>query len=112
MAPLLHLSEIDVVLSRASAVKGHCILLTEVLGEKLRGVVDHVLTLPSSQGLTVSENMALLLVLDALILGVAVSQPDRARATWDVINEVRGAFSTGSVGLRRLDVATQDEDQA
>lgn len=111
LAPLLHLHEIDVVLSRASAVGAHCILITEVLGEKLRAMVDHVLTLPSSQRFTVSENLALLLVLDALLLGVAVSNPDRARSTWEVINEVRGAFSTGSVGPHRLGVVTSPQEQ-
>jgi DNA-binding MurR/RpiR family transcriptional regulator len=109
LAPLLHLSEIDVVLNRASVVGARCILITEVLGEKLRGMVDHVLTLPSSQRFTISENLALLLVLDALLLGVAVSNPDRARSTWEVINSVRGAFSTEAIGSRRLGPATSGD---
>jgi DNA-binding MurR/RpiR family transcriptional regulator len=97
LAPLLHVSEIDVVLARASTVGAHCVLVTEVLGEKLRGMVDHVLTMPSSLRFTVSEILAPSVVLDALLLGVAVSKPDRARSTWEVINGLRGAFSTGSV---------------
>lgn len=111
LAPLLHLSEIDVVLARASAVAARSILVTEILGEKLRGIVDHVLTMPSSKRYSVSEILAPMVVLDALLLGVATSKPDRARATWKVINELRGAFSTGSVVRPRLAESIKQDDK-
>lgn len=96
LAPLVHLQEIDVVLTRASAIGASCILVTETLGEKLREKVERVLSMPSSLRFTASEMIAPLVVLDAILLGVAASKPDRARSTWEVINELRRAFSTGS----------------
>ena len=110
IAPLLHLNEVDVVLERASNAGIPCILITEILGEKLRGMVNHVLTLPSSLRYTASEMLAPVLALDALLLAIAVSEPDRARSTWAVINDVRGAFSTGSVARPNLDSGAGKSD--
>lgn len=107
LAPLVHLQEIDVVLTRASTVGVRCILVTESLGEKLREKVERVLSMPSSLRFTAGEMLAPLVVLDAILLGIAASKPDRARSTWEIITELRRAFSTGSFTKPHLDMATE-----
>ncbi|AQY01847.1 MurR/RpiR family transcriptional regulator [Microbacterium foliorum] len=97
LAPLLHVHEIDVTLDRAAQGGIPTILITEILGEKLKKRVTRVLNVAPSLRLNVSGMIGIIAVLDALILALASLNPDRARATWERINALRGEFKTRSI---------------
>lgn len=97
LAPLLHVHEIDVTLDRAAQGGIPIILITEILGEKLKDRVSHVLNVAPSLRLNVSGMIGIIAVLDALILALASVNPERARNSWERINALRGEFETRSI---------------
>jgi len=96
LAPLLHVHEIDVTLDTANSAGAKSVLVTALLGEKLRDRVTHVLTMASPGQSAVGEFVAQVAILDALILGIASNQPDRARDSWNRINALRKDFATSA----------------
>jgi len=97
LAPLLHVREIDITLEAATAAQARTVLITELLSEKLRSRVAHVLITASSQRSTASEVVGLVTIIDALLLGVAATNPESAHARWTSINNFRSKFSTAAV---------------
>lgn len=92
LAPLRHVHEIDVALAHAEMVGASSILVSEALGEKLRGHVTCVLETGSSQHRLANETIAPMAIIDALLLGVASVDPDVSLASWSAINDLRSAL--------------------
>lgn len=99
LAPILHAREIDVVLECAYNVGATRILASELLGEKLRESVDHVLSTASSRRRTANDSVGLIVLLDALLLGVAAANQDRALRSWAAINQLRATLTGGTNDL-------------
>jgi DNA-binding MurR/RpiR family transcriptional regulator len=92
IAPLWHVNEIDVALKRASNVGAKTILISELLGEKLRHRFDCVLTTASSRHGTAEPSVPVVVILDALLLGVASSNSEQALESWTVMNKLRSSL--------------------
>jgi len=92
IAPLAHVREIDVALDRAAEVNARVVLITELLGERLRHRVEHVLTTASSRRRTASHAVSTIVLIDALVLGVAAAAPERALDTWESIKAMWSAL--------------------
>ncbi|MGI9001876.1 MAG: MurR/RpiR family transcriptional regulator [Pseudonocardia sp.] len=99
LAPLRHLREIDVALDRARAVGARTVLVSELLAEKLRGHVDQAIVTANSRGRVANESLALMVILDAMLLGVSASQPDESLSSWERINELRAALTGQDIDL-------------
>jgi DNA-binding MurR/RpiR family transcriptional regulator len=90
---------IDVLLDRADAVGAAVVLLTDTVNRRLVGRVE--IALQSGRGVPglFASHATTLVVLEALVLGVAASQRPVAEASLEMLNSLRAALAG-----RKLDV--------
>ncbi|WP_231644686.1 MurR/RpiR family transcriptional regulator [Sciscionella sediminilitoris] len=89
-APGRMLAELEVILEHAHRVGAKVVLVSDALAARIGDRVDHALTaVHSGSGLT-GECLASVLLTDALVLGVAARDQDRATAASDLLTALRG----------------------
>ncbi|GAA3583629.1 MurR/RpiR family transcriptional regulator [Amycolatopsis ultiminotia] len=99
VAPLRHVREHDVAISEASRIGCPIVLITEVLASHFADRVDTVLVAPSTENLLPSTQIGHLLIVDALLLSVAATDPDRALDGWKATNRLRGELVDGNLDV-------------
>jgi DNA-binding MurR/RpiR family transcriptional regulator len=99
LAPLRFLTEIRVAINHATAIGATTVLITETLGERLANDVTVVLNTAGSRHRLVSETVATIAVLDALLLGVATTSADRALNHWATLNQLRADLAGTQMDL-------------
>ncbi|WP_168211233.1 MurR/RpiR family transcriptional regulator [Actinosynnema sp. ALI-1.44] len=99
VAPLRHVREHDVAISEAARIGCPVILITEVLASHFADRVAAVLVAPSTEDLLPSTQIGHLLIVDALLLGVAATDPDRALDGWKTTNRLRADIVDGNVDV-------------
>jgi DNA-binding MurR/RpiR family transcriptional regulator len=99
VAPLRHVREHDVAISEALRIGCPIVLITEVLASHFADRVDTVLVTPSTEKLLPSSLIAQLLLVDALLLAVSATDPDRALDGWKTTNRLRTELVEGSLDV-------------
>ncbi|MBB4688348.1 MurR/RpiR family transcriptional regulator [Amycolatopsis jiangsuensis] len=99
IAPLRHVREHDVAISEAKRAGCPIVLVTEVLASHFADRVDTVLVAPSTEDMLPSTLLGHLLILDALLLAVAATDPDRALDGWKTTNRLRGELVDGNLDV-------------
>ena len=89
IAPIRHFREIDVVIDHARSVGARVVFISETLGLSVRDRVDVVLQAPQSNFGPAGFVQVPMALADALVLEIASRHPDRAAATWRLVNELR-----------------------
>ncbi|MFD2419816.1 MurR/RpiR family transcriptional regulator [Amycolatopsis pigmentata] len=99
IAPLRHVREHDVAIAEAGRIGCPVVLITEVLDSHFADRVDAVLATPSTEKLLAGTQIAHLLLVDALLLAVAATDPDRALDGWKTTNRLRGEIVDGNLDV-------------
>lgn len=99
VAPLRHVREHDVAISEALRIGCPVVLITEVLASHFADRVDTVLVTPSTENVLPSSLVAQLLLVDALLLAVSATDPDRALDGWKTTNRLRTELVEGSLDV-------------
>jgi DNA-binding MurR/RpiR family transcriptional regulator len=99
VAPLRHVREHDVAISEALRIGCPIVLITEMLASHFADRVDTVLVTPSTEKLLPSGLIAQLLLVDALLLAVSATDPDRALDGWKTTNRLRTELVEGSLDV-------------
>ncbi|WP_165401499.1 MurR/RpiR family transcriptional regulator [Herbihabitans rhizosphaerae] len=99
IAPLRHVREQDVAISEAARIGCPVVLITEMLASHFADRVATVLVTPSTDDLLPGPEIANLLLVDALILGVAAADPDRALDSWKTTNRLRADIVGGNLDV-------------
>lgn len=94
-APLRRFREIDVVVAHARTVGASTLLVTQELGEEMRGEVDVVLDTPQTTVTAAGENFVDLLFANALTLELARRDKVGAVAARQLLNKLRAEIVTG-----------------
>lgn len=102
LAPLRFLNEIQVAINHATTIGATTVLVTETLGERLANDVTVVLNIASSRHRLVSETVATIAVLDALLLGVATASAEHALEHWTTLNQLRAELAGAQMDLPLL----------
>lgn len=87
-------AELEVTLHHAAELGARAVLLTDTLGEALRGRTDVVLSVPTGSPETYGGQSMILIVLEALTMAVGAQNQQRAMATFDKRNQLREASDT------------------
>ncbi|WP_328609729.1 MurR/RpiR family transcriptional regulator [Amycolatopsis sp. NBC_00345] len=95
IAPLRHVREHDVAISEAARIGCPIVLITEVLASHFADRVDTILVTPSTENLLPSAHIGHLLLVDALLLSVAATEPDQALDSWKTTNRLRAEIVDG-----------------
>ncbi|MGW3955337.1 MurR/RpiR family transcriptional regulator [Streptomyces sp. NPDC004752] len=90
IAPLRHFREIDVVIDHARSVGARVVFMSEALGMSVRDRVDVVLQTPQTNFGPASPVFVAMALAQALTLEIAARHPERAVATTQLVNELRG----------------------
>jgi DNA-binding MurR/RpiR family transcriptional regulator len=99
IAPLRHVREHDVAISEALRVGCPIVLITEMLASHFADRVDTVLVTPSTEHVLPSGLVSQLLLVDALLLAVSATDPDRALDGWKATNRLRTELVEGSLDV-------------
>ncbi|MFJ1758691.1 MurR/RpiR family transcriptional regulator [Amycolatopsis sp. NPDC088138] len=99
VAPLRHVREHDVAISEALRVGCPIVLITEMLASHFADRVDTVLVTPSTEHVLPSGLVSQLLLVDALLLAVSATDPDRALDGWKATNRLRTELVAGSLDV-------------
>lgn len=99
IAPLRHVREHDVAISEATRIGCPIVLITEVLASHFADRVATVLVTPSTENLLLSSQIGDLLLVDALLLAVAATDPDRALDGWKTTNRLRAEIVDGNLDV-------------
>jgi DNA-binding MurR/RpiR family transcriptional regulator len=102
LAPLRFLNEVQVAINHATTIGATTVLVTETLGERLANDVTVVLNTASSRHRLVSEAVATIAVLDALLLSVATASAGRALEHWTTLNQLRAELAGAQMDLPLL----------
>ena len=87
--PGRHLVEVDVVLDHASALGARIMLFSDLLLQQLEGRVDLVLPAVHSPSGFTGEMLSALVLTDALVLGLASRDRERATDTSELMTQLR-----------------------
>lgn len=99
IAPLRHVREHDVAISEATRIGCPIVLITEVLASHFADRVATVLVTPSTENQLPSSQICHLVLVDALILAVAGTDPDRALHSWKTTNRLRAEIVDGNLDV-------------
>nr|WP_198151965.1 MurR/RpiR family transcriptional regulator [Kibdelosporangium sp. MJ126-NF4] len=99
IAPLRHVREHDVAISEAARIGCPVILITELLASHFADRVAAVLVAPSTENLLPSTQIGHLLLVDALLLAVAATDPERALDGWNATNRLRADIVGGNMDV-------------
>ncbi|MEV6643792.1 MurR/RpiR family transcriptional regulator [Amycolatopsis sp. NPDC051371] len=99
VAPLRHVREHDVAISEAIRTGCPIVLITEMLASHFADRVDTVLVTPSTENVLPSSLVTQLLLVDALLLAVSATDPDRALDGWKTTNRLRTELVEGSLDV-------------
>lgn len=99
VAPLRHVREHDVAISEAARIGCRVVLITEMLASHFADRVGTVLVTPSTEHLLPSNLVSQLLLVDALLLAVSATDPDRALDGWKATNRLRTELVEGSLDV-------------
>jgi DNA-binding MurR/RpiR family transcriptional regulator len=91
--------ELAVVLDRAHALGLARILITDTLGDALRGRVDLVLPVPRGRADQLSMHATTLALIEALLVGIAARRPDSTVASLKALNDLRAQLAGDDVEL-------------
>jgi len=84
--------ELEVLLDHADSLKMPKILFSDTLGSRLHHRVDLVLPVARGQINMLSMHTATLALIEALLVGVAMKQPDESLANLETLNRIRSAL--------------------
>ena len=87
--PGRYLNEIDVVLDHTASLGARTVLFSDLLGQKLGGRVDVVLPAVHSPSGYSGETLSSQVLTDALLLGLAAGERDRATTTSELLTALR-----------------------
>lgn len=93
LAPHRMARETRVVLEHTRRVGAKSILVTETLGEALRGQADITLSVPFGIGDQYGGQVATLVVLESLTVAVAAEDEERSLKAFTLMNELRGQLA-------------------
>lgn len=110
IAPRRHFRVIDVVIDHARSVGARVVLMSEALGMSMRDRVDAVLQTPLTSFDPTGTVVVPMALSDALVLEIASRHPDRAVATWQLVNELRHRTVGTDVDVDPLPLLQNDAD--
>jgi DNA-binding MurR/RpiR family transcriptional regulator len=99
IAPLRHVREHDVAISEATRIGCPILLITEVLASHFADRVETILVTPSTEDLLTGAQVVHLMLVDALLLAVAATDPDRALDGWRKTNRLRAEIVGGNMDV-------------
>ncbi|MCF8467720.1 MAG: MurR/RpiR family transcriptional regulator [Sneathiella sp.] len=86
-------SELETILDHAARCNVPVILFSDTLGVKLRNRVEQALTVQRGRTDLLSMHTTTLGLIEALLLGIAKVQPEKALASLELLNELRASVS-------------------
>jgi DNA-binding MurR/RpiR family transcriptional regulator len=91
--------ELAVLLDRADALGLPKILLTDTLGDALRGRVDLVLPVPRGRADQLSMHATTLALIESLLVGIAARRPAETVASLTALNDLRAQLAGDAMDL-------------
>jgi DNA-binding MurR/RpiR family transcriptional regulator len=86
-------SELNALLEQATRCGAAKVLVSDTLGAKLRGRVDLVLPVARGRANMLSMHTATLALIEALLVGVAVTRPKETVASLETLNRLRSSLA-------------------
>ncbi|WP_037065785.1 MurR/RpiR family transcriptional regulator [Pseudonocardia acaciae] len=99
VAPLRHVREHDVAISEAARAGCPVVVITEVLASHFADRVETILVTPSTENTLTGPPVVQLMLVDALLLAVAATDPDRALEGWRTTNRLRTEIVGGNMDV-------------